>query len=132
MLPHGSVHLAALMSRLPSNCVRVHRVSLHPQVGRRNLAHELMSPLAQQRLRGFHGGLHHRVDIEQLQLPLGLAGGDARDVEQVVDQARTCNGAVQLARTCSPELTRCSVVWFRSPLRQSETQCPLRRQALSP
>src|SRR5690606_8086000 len=80
----GSLYLAALWSRLAKTCER--RIgSACRATGEARF--DAMPHLLQQRLAGVERAVEHRRQQHGLAAQLDLAGGDAADVEQVVDQA---------------------------------------------
>ena len=86
-VPPGGVYLAALLSRLAITCAMRAEVAAHVQGSRGRRHRELVAALLDQRPAGLHGGREDGADVDVLGAQLDLAAGDARDVEQVVDDA---------------------------------------------
>ena len=87
--PPRGVNLAAFCSRLPITCARRVAVAVDPDVGRRRSTPRSSTPLSTNTARW--SSTVRRTsssELEPLALQLDLAAGDARDVEQVVDEPR--------------------------------------------
>jgi hypothetical protein len=62
------------------------RVADHPHRLGRQVQLQPVAGRVERGLAAFDGDLHHRAQVDELALQHHLAGGDARHVEQLVDQ----------------------------------------------
>ena len=86
--PPSGVNLAALFSRLETTCARRVGSPLHAQALARLADGQVLLARLDQRPRRLDRARHDRVDLDRLEAQADLAPRDARDVQQVVDQAR--------------------------------------------
>ena len=84
----GSVYLAALVSRLATTCARRTGVAVDGEAaGAARRRSSWWLPLLEQRARHLDRLGDDLGQLDRLALELDLAARDARDVEQIVDQA---------------------------------------------
>ena len=88
MRPPGSVYFAALLSRLPSTCVRRVRSPSTSSASSRHLHHELVPLLGDERLNGLDRARDDRADRQPLAAEIDVAARDARDIQQIVHEPR--------------------------------------------
>ena len=89
-----------------------HRIAVDPQRLLGHRQHRRRRPASHRRLRLLEGAHGNVAQVDSLSVQLDLAGGDARDIEQVVDESRQV-----------PDLALDDV-----PLRRGDSALPARHQ----
>jgi len=83
----GIRELCRVGQQVHQDLLQAHRITLHRHWRVRQVEAHPVPALVERRLNALQGTPHHGGEIEALPAQLHQSPGDARDVQQVVDQA---------------------------------------------